>query len=211
MGYYKTLLLDYQTKITTKFYISRVKHILLQMSSILQISTVKYLSLQSRMRCFMFGHSVCNNRQLLMSVKLVPGSWFPIPASLFLLRGSLFLVPGSRFLVPGSWFPVPASSIPLPCSLFPVHCSRFLVIVPWSPFPGSWFPIPSSRVTDSQFPMNICSFNIYLADFIICRQITFICLYHYLSYMMMKYAKPQIVKTRNSEKGTRNCFLEELK
>ena len=29
VGYFKTLLLDYQTKITTKFYISRVKHILL--------------------------------------------------------------------------------------------------------------------------------------------------------------------------------------
>ena len=27
VGYFKTLLKDYQTKITTKFYISRVKHI----------------------------------------------------------------------------------------------------------------------------------------------------------------------------------------
>ena len=163
---------------------------------------------------------------------LVPGSWFPVTGSRFLLRCSCFpgpsswcpvpcsrfLVSGSRFLVPGSLFPVPASRYPLPrsrfllpCSLFPVHCSRFLVLVPWSPFPGSWLPIAYSRVTDSQFPMNICSFNIYLADIIICRQITFIYLYHYLSYMMMKYAKPQIVKTRNSEKGTRNCFLEELK
>ena len=61
VGYFKTLLQDYQTKITTN--ISRVKHILLQVSSI--ISAVKYLSLQSRMRCFMFGHSVCNNWQLL--------------------------------------------------------------------------------------------------------------------------------------------------
>ena len=64
VGYFKTLLQDYQTKIT-KFYISRVKHILLQVSSILQTSAVKYLNLQSRMRCFMFGHSVCNNWQLL--------------------------------------------------------------------------------------------------------------------------------------------------
>ena len=65
LGYFKTLLQDYQTKITTKLFISRVKHILLQVSSILQISAVKYLSLQSRMRCFIFGHSVCNNCQLL--------------------------------------------------------------------------------------------------------------------------------------------------
>ena len=42
VGYMKTLLQDYQTKITTKFYISKVKHICLQVSSILQISTVKY-------------------------------------------------------------------------------------------------------------------------------------------------------------------------
>ena len=139
-----------------------------------------------------------------MSAKLIPGSWFPVP-------GSRFPVPGSRFPVPASRFSLPCSRFLLPCSLFPVHCSRFLVLVLWSPFPGSWFPIPDSRVTDSQFPINICSFNIYLAEFIICRQMTFICLYHYLSYMMMKYAKPQIVKTRNSEKGTRNCFLEELK
>ena len=60
VGYFKTLFKQTK-KITTKFYISRVKHILLQVSSILQISAVKYLSLQSRMRCFMFGHSVCNN------------------------------------------------------------------------------------------------------------------------------------------------------
>ena len=64
VGYFKTLQQDYQTKIT-KIYISRVKHILIQVSSILQISAVKYLGLQSRMRCFMFGHSVCNNWQLL--------------------------------------------------------------------------------------------------------------------------------------------------
>ena len=146
-----------------------------------------------------------------MSVKLVPGSWFPVPGSWFPIPASLFLLPGSWFPVPASRFPLPRSRFLLPCFLFSVHCSRFLVLVPWSPFPGSWFPIPYSRVTDSQFPMNICSFNIYLAEFIICRQITFICLYIYLSYMMMKYAKPQIVKTRNSEKGTRNCFLEELK
>ena len=63
--YFKTLLQDYQTKITTKLYISRVKHIVLQVSSILQIFAVKYFSLQSRIRCFMFGHSVCNNWQLL--------------------------------------------------------------------------------------------------------------------------------------------------
>ena len=66
VGYFKTLLQDYQTKITTKFCISRVKLIMLQVSSILQISAVKYLSLQSRMRWFMFGHSVCNNWQLLL-------------------------------------------------------------------------------------------------------------------------------------------------
>ena len=41
VGYFKTLLQDYQTKITTKFYISRVKHILLQVSSILQIICCK--------------------------------------------------------------------------------------------------------------------------------------------------------------------------
>ena len=154
----------------------------------------------------------------MMSVKLVPGSWFPIPGSRFLVPDSCLPVPASRFPVPGAWFLVsgsrfllPASSFPVPASLFlvsgslfPVPCSRSLVPVPQ-------FLVPYSRVTDSQFPMNICSFNIYLAEFIICRQITFICLYHFLSYMMMKYAKPQIIKTRNSEKGTRNCFLEELK
>ena len=41
VGYFKTLLQDYQTKIATKFYISRVKHIVLQVSSILKISAVK--------------------------------------------------------------------------------------------------------------------------------------------------------------------------
>ena len=38
VGYLKTLLQDYQTKITTKFYISRVKHILLQ--SLLNITNI---------------------------------------------------------------------------------------------------------------------------------------------------------------------------
>ena len=85
--------------------------------------------------------------------------------------------------------------------MFPVPCPR-------SPVPVPLFLVSDSRVTDSQFPINICPFNIYLAEFIICRQITFISLYHNLSYMMMKYAKPKIVKIRNSEKGARNCFLK---
>ena len=42
VGYCKTLLQDYSTKITAKFYISRVKHILLQVSSKFEISAVKY-------------------------------------------------------------------------------------------------------------------------------------------------------------------------
>ena len=41
VGFFKSLLQDYQTKIRTKFCISRVKHILLQVSSILQITAVK--------------------------------------------------------------------------------------------------------------------------------------------------------------------------
>ena len=100
-----------------------------------------------------------------MSVKLVPGSLFPFP-------GSRFLVPASLLRVSGLLFPVP--------------CPR-------SPIPVPLFLDPDSRVTDSQFPIDVCSFNVYLAEFIICRQITYICLYHYLSYMMIKYAKPKIV------------------
>ena len=45
-------------------------------------------------------------------------------------------------LVPGFWFPAPGSRFLLPCSLFPVRYSRFLVLVPRFPFPGSCFPIP---------------------------------------------------------------------
>ena len=85
--------------------------------------------------------------------------------------------------------------------MFPVPCPR-------TPVPVPLFLVSDSRVTDSQFPIDICPFNIYLAEFIICWQITFISLYHNLSYMMMKYAKPKIVKIRNSEKETRNCFLK---
>ena len=141
---------------------------------------------------------------------LLPCSVFPVYCSRFLVLVSRFLVHGSRFLVPGSWFPGPGSWFPVSASLFRVSCLLFPVPCPRFPVPVPLFLFPDSRVTDSQFPIDICSFNIYLAEFIICRQITYICLYHYLSYIMMKYAKPKIVKTRNSEKGIRNCFLKDL-
>ena len=75
-----------------------------------------------------------------MSVKLVPGSWFPVP--------------GSRFPVPGSWFPVPGSRFQVLGSCFPVPCFRFIVPGSLSSFPGSRSPVPDSRFPGYRFSVS---------------------------------------------------------
>ena len=74
MGHFKTVLQEYQTIITTAIFLEF--GIVCYVDEYPQyyrylLRKICTLSLQSRMRCFKFGHYVCNNWQLLSVIILI--------------------------------------------------------------------------------------------------------------------------------------------